>query len=128
MMDVEVKRRWIAALRSGKYPQGQGCLRKDSGYCCMGVLCDLYDSNLWRSQKSFYSFQGERWYLSPYILFWSGLTANNPDVMVACQECDSAQPFECECVGGMTKATLSKLNDEYRWSFDRIADIIEEQL
>lgn len=36
-----VIKRWIAALRSGKYKQGAHALRKGDKYCCLGVLCDL---------------------------------------------------------------------------------------
>jgi hypothetical protein len=32
---------WVAALRSGKYPQAQGSLRTDAGFCCLGVACDI---------------------------------------------------------------------------------------
>lgn len=32
---------WVAALRSGEYKQTKGHLKCDSGYCCLGVLCDL---------------------------------------------------------------------------------------
>lgn len=32
---------WIAALRSGKYPQGIGSLNRDGRYCCLGVLCEV---------------------------------------------------------------------------------------
>lgn len=32
---------WIAALRSGKYKQGRGYLRKGDYYCCLGVFCDV---------------------------------------------------------------------------------------
>lgn len=43
MMDKKIKRRWIAALRSGKYQQTrEGILMKDGQppkYCCLGVLC-----------------------------------------------------------------------------------------
>ncbi len=41
-MNPEVKQKWIGALRSGKYEQGTEKLRSVSGYCCLGVLCDLY--------------------------------------------------------------------------------------
>jgi len=42
-MDKHVAERWVEALRSGKYEQGQGDLRPEPGrYCCLGVLCDLY--------------------------------------------------------------------------------------
>ena len=32
---------WITALRSGRYPQTQGCLRDAKGFCCLGVLEDV---------------------------------------------------------------------------------------
>jgi len=38
-MQPEVKARWVAALRSGKYRQGKMALRQETGkYCCLGVL------------------------------------------------------------------------------------------
>jgi hypothetical protein len=33
--------RWIEALRSGQYEQGQNYLRVGSRYCCLGVLCEI---------------------------------------------------------------------------------------
>jgi hypothetical protein len=52
MKDKELKKRWVEALRSGKYMQGDSVLRfpNDSGndfYCCLGVLCDLIEPNNW---------------------------------------------------------------------------------
>jgi len=40
MKDV-TKEQWVAALRSGKYKQGQSALQQDGKFCCLGVLCDL---------------------------------------------------------------------------------------
>jgi hypothetical protein len=42
-MNKELKQAWIDALRSGKYTQGQGLLKKrtDDIYCCLGVLCEV---------------------------------------------------------------------------------------
>lgn len=37
---------WVAALRSGKYKQGQRALRHCDTYCCLGVKCDL-DGEEW---------------------------------------------------------------------------------
>jgi hypothetical protein len=36
--------KWIAALRSGEYTQTTKRLhdRENGGFCCLGVLCDLY--------------------------------------------------------------------------------------
>jgi hypothetical protein len=46
-MNPDLKKRWVAALRSGEYEQGEGLLsytETASGityYCCIGVLCDI---------------------------------------------------------------------------------------
>lgn len=32
---------WIAALRSGEYPQAYGALRTIDGFCCLGVATDV---------------------------------------------------------------------------------------
>ena len=48
-MNRKVKKQWLKALRSGDYPQGEGCLVKQSegedisdSFCCLGVLGDLF--------------------------------------------------------------------------------------
>lgn len=44
-MPAKRKRRWIAALRSGKYKQGQGRLKTGTGeYCCLGVACAIRET------------------------------------------------------------------------------------
>lgn len=43
----ELAREWVAALRSGKYVQGQQQLRQLNRYCCLGVLCDIVAPELW---------------------------------------------------------------------------------
>ena len=49
-MDLETKKKWVSALRSGKYLQGHGQLRKSNGqdqFCCLGVLQDLVAPEKW---------------------------------------------------------------------------------
>lgn len=42
MMNEGIKDKWVEALLSGKYEQGQHELRtRDDKYCCLGVLCDI---------------------------------------------------------------------------------------
>jgi hypothetical protein len=49
-MDPEVKAKWVAALRSGKYEQGQAVLQAPSGrMCCLGVLCDVLAPEKWEA-------------------------------------------------------------------------------
>lgn len=45
-MDTDVKKKWIAALRSGDYKQGKHYLENNftangSRFCCLGVLCKV---------------------------------------------------------------------------------------
>ena len=52
-MDKDFVKKWIEALRSGKYEQGKGKLFKDNFYCCLGVagicaqipLSEMYDKD-----------------------------------------------------------------------------------
>lgn len=32
---------WLEALESGKYEQGKNYLKRDSKFCCLGIVCDL---------------------------------------------------------------------------------------
>lgn len=49
-MTKELRDKWVSALRSGDYAQGQKRLRQEGDtpkYCCLGVLADLVDRNGW---------------------------------------------------------------------------------
>lgn len=109
-MDEAIKAKWLEALRSGKYRQTTGRLRREekegTGYCCLGVLCDLSGLGEW--QGSTYVVNGVR---EPAVLprpvyEWAGLT--NPDPRVEDE-------------------FLSTMNDAYM-SFATIANKIEEGL
>jgi len=42
-MNKKLMEKWVKALRSGKYKQGDGRLydEKTNTYCCLGVLCEI---------------------------------------------------------------------------------------
>ena len=41
-MDPEVKVKWVEALRSGQFKQGEGYLKtRDGCNCCLGVLAEI---------------------------------------------------------------------------------------
>lgn len=48
-MQSKLKQRWIDALTSGEYKQANNYLCFNSGFCCLGVLCDLVDNSKWAS-------------------------------------------------------------------------------
>ena len=49
-MNKTIMKKWVKALRSGKYKQGRGTLcqvdkKGNESFCCLGVLCDLYNKD-----------------------------------------------------------------------------------
>lgn len=115
-MDPEWKAKWVEALRSGKYKQGQYKLRDEDQFCCLGVLCDLVDNTAW-SVRDFHEAYDEVpsqrigkvvgfKEMEPYIY------DTNPDVGLS---------------GDEGTITLAQLNDAGA-TFAEIADIIEEVL
>ena len=46
------QRKWIKALRSGRYKQGRKRLRTGNKYCCLGVACKVF-SHPFGSDESF---------------------------------------------------------------------------
>lgn len=55
-MKKEVAKKWVKALRSGKYKQGKGYLKQldsknEPKHCCLGVLCELYDQQMKKNHK-----------------------------------------------------------------------------
>ena len=43
-------RLWAEILRSGKYQQAKGRLRRGNSYCCLGVACDIYRKETGKGQ------------------------------------------------------------------------------
>lgn len=48
-------KKWIKALRSGKYKQARGALRNRDDFCCLGVACDRFHDETgegeWRKEE-----------------------------------------------------------------------------
>lgn len=42
---MRLRDKWIAALRSDKYKQGNGYLNRKGDFCCLGVLADITDQS-----------------------------------------------------------------------------------
>lgn len=137
-MKQEIKVKWLQALRSGEYRQGRYDLRtSDNGFCCLGVLCDLYNREV--GGEWAYEFGQRRYYfvakndeegsdtstgqLPGSVMEWAGLEGYNPSVNVARPLLSSlSHELKAEL-----HTTLAELNDEGE-TFNRIADIIEHQL
>lgn len=113
-MIEEYKTKWLEALRSGDYKQGRETLKKrsrDKGagprYCCLGVLGECIDKDFFSDSrdeadyiptKNRYTFELDDEHLKKVGLDW------------------------------VDQEYLMKANDLHNWSFNRIADYIEENL
>jgi hypothetical protein len=129
-MDPKRKKQWIKALRSGKFPQGKGCLSRKSPrengrfqatkHCCLGVLCVIskvvknpeVDEN---SNVVIYDNRTDT--LPESVMEWADVYHSNPVL------------FSIEYRGGqkgMVKSyTLASLNDDVELNFDQISDCID---
>lgn len=53
-MQPDLKKRWVKALRSGRYQQAHGRLMEGhrEGFCCLGVLCNVVKPRGWDASGS----------------------------------------------------------------------------
>jgi hypothetical protein len=140
-VNAEIKARWLKALRSGEYKQAKNALRAvdGSGYCCLGVLCELHrlDHNgVWDqpNSKSSPSYLGQEGILPEVVAEWAGLpkypsssvVCTNPEVQVPRNEDDYVHPDREP--SALVGVTLGSCNDNRDMDFNAIADTIEAQL
>lgn len=114
-MKASIKKKWVRALRSGKYKQGRIGLhhKPTNSFCCLGVLCDVqglaWDKN----------FENSAWtmYIFPRV---NGVIG---------QSSASIKEEYADHIGltGEDQGTLVSMNDS-GISFSEIADYIEENL
>lgn len=119
---------WIKALTSGKYKQGRYVLRsKDNKFCCLGVLCDLYNQDMSKNKKKTlkitemknfseipcYKYGGNDDYLPVSVMKWAGMRTPKGEVLIDEEFCN-----------------LAMLNDgdfgEKGFSFKKIANVIKK--
>jgi len=55
-MNKNIAKKWVKALRSGKYKRGKGYLKQynkkgELRHCCLGVLCELYNDEMKKNHK-----------------------------------------------------------------------------
>jgi hypothetical protein len=110
---LEIREKWVKALRSGKYQQGQRYLKqrldeKTVAFCCLGVLCDILDVPSQMGTLSSTVFEYDQIFnqiLPPHVIKKAGLRS-------------------AEGHYGKNGSSLSILNDT-GYDFDCIANIIE---
>jgi len=76
-LNPKVKKKWLAALKSGKYRKAKGHLKHHGRHCCLGVLCDLFDPAGWEDHDyggSTKLYAGRDTTPPEEVIEWSGLT------------------------------------------------------
>jgi len=129
-MNPEIKAKWLGALRSGKYEQVKGGLKKDNCFCCLGVLTDIWakENNtewvkknvnsigkIFQETYSYITIPGSSLVVDDIlpdpVAEWAGLGISDPEITY-----------------DNTVSYITHLNDEVGLTFKQIADLIEEQL
>lgn len=121
-MDATIKERWLTALRSGDYKQGEGVLRNHDYdpvtgkpipgkevYCCLGVLCDIVWPESWHKAEAAN-------YDHPMWDHDEGIEMPSDDLLAKV---------------GLSEETAQRLanfNDKDHWTFAQIADWIADNL
>lgn len=123
----EWKTKWIAALRSGQYKQGQKCLRTaDDCFCCLGVLCDLIDNTGWESEpKVINGISSYRYSLKNYN---DCPSLGNLPVRARKMVWEQYDDYNSSYNADVVMQKLISLNDDKNLNFNKIADYIEENL
>jgi len=116
---AENRKKWIAALRSGKYSQVRSRLKTDDGYCCLGVACEVLDAKVSSGRAG-----------TDSVCYEHGLEGIKTVT-------DTILPYSIAHKLGISPTgtfdshnhaydCLWKLNDFADYSFSKIADVIEE--
>jgi hypothetical protein len=99
----------LKALRSGEYKQTKETLQDEVGYCCLGVMCDVFEKETGRTLRrdvGSYLYGGELGEQEG-VQEWVGL-----------RHCDGTSKYN---------PPLVSLNDYDGYTFSQIADFIESE-
>lgn len=110
MINKEFVKKWLEALRSGKYKQGYNRLKDDKdGYCCLGVGVEIAKEmgcEAAQKQKMSGAYPNYDW--------WTDFIGSNTYLL----------SMQVHYKGHIEY--LSNLNDVLKLSFTEIADLIEK--
>lgn len=121
-MNQRIKEEWVTRLRGGAYTQGYGQLKSevnDKAYhCCLGVLCEIFseetgvewDSSSGRTRTNYF-LENQEQVLPNCVIKWAELEESSPVVKI----------------DNLTYP-LSDLNDGDQFTFEELANLIENQL
>lgn len=111
-MNPEIKALWLKALRSNTYSQGHSMLRNNlNQFCCLGVLCDIYEPVTWVCEDS----------------EWAAHMQDEDLIFDESGELPNPMATALD-ISARVEGELISMNDNERKTFAEIADWIEENL
>lgn len=103
--DIRQFKKWMKALRSGKYHQTEGTLQNVNGFCCLGVACKVLIPEDKQLKDEHGLLCGMLSYEQKYSPEWLvNLVVNFKN---------------------QTDERVTELNDDGDFNFDEIADVLE---
>jgi hypothetical protein len=128
-MDInqDAIRKWIEALRSGKYKQTRGRLADRIGFCCLGVACEVAIENgvkltkkTGEDERATIEYEGCCSELPDEVTEWFGLCSEGAYEELPAHATDPPLPTEDH-----PDYSASQWNDQEMADFATIANLIE---
>lgn len=119
-MKKEIKEKFLTALRSGEYEQTKGRLKNGNCFCALGVLCDLFIK-----EHKFAEWEEDSITVFPDSIKQEIFSYQTP------RQVDEWAEFSEDTAIYDKQGVLSsiiELNDDYGYTFEEIAELIEKQL
>lgn len=117
-MKKEIAKKWVEALRSGDYPQTKSQLRNATGFCCLGVLCNIHAQEhpeIAKKQINPSMYLEGAYTLPKEVMKWAGLSG----------EAGEKRDLKGFTIDGETYSHLAHANDK-GVPFEKIANWIEK--
>lgn len=109
-------RKWVDALRSGEYEQGQYCLRDEFNcFCCLGVAADVLGYDMWVFAGDIYVDK-----FGNAVKGWGLMSSGQTEILPE----DFWKELTDGAYEGFTQTLLADMNDAGK-SFITLADEIE---
>lgn len=111
-------KKWLKALKSGKYKQTAGALKHKEGFCCLGVLCEVYNENSKtpikpkkiKNQDS-YVYNNNHSFPPNIVAEWAGLKI---EAMTNLTHFNDVQEYSFEKIASLMEKTPKKYFEEYK--------------
>lgn len=130
-LPTDVKQKWVSALRSGEWVQGFGELNDGlGGYCCLGVLAEVLEPGVTQEGNQLNGMCSLREYDEDNPSHFinrnqlQALLAENRELKALADKYREAPAL----ADGAVDESLMCLNDDGKYTFDQLADLIDHHL